>query len=248
MIGRKGYMVTPLVFIMIFVLVASFSFYASSSDRSIARSIAEEGKIKKLLGDMEEELNKMSLLSFETLYTNYKINNRTVMESTIKNMIQSAFGGNVLVSLLNTSSESTRLVLYFNSYTKVKNGMILSLNNTSYKTVLGYPFANYTYFYESYDTQTPVKVCAYVSKTGGGCVFDSKNYGANMSALTGFVWEVSTLSCVTDSKTGIATVSFKIEIYDKNNMATQVLVGSKYNHFKLDNRKIPGSYSFTVQC
>lgn len=226
-------MITPIFFLVLFLIAATFSFYTSDSDRLIAKSVAKEGEIKKLITDVEKNLTSMCSLAYETIYQNNEINEKSEMEEKIEDELQSGFGVSTEVDLEDAAKNNTKIKINFKNYVIKKGDIKLNMSDSTYETILGYPYYRFYDFYRTYDRK---ELCSYVD--WGKCEVNEKRYEDDKLEETGFYWDLNMSS---ESNCPSRKLVFYIDILDPNHVVT-----FSYN-FKLKDRTT-GNKKFVVNC
>jgi len=235
----KGYIITPLLFVVLFLIAASFGIYAHQADEKMGKAIAHEGVIKKAIISTQKELSAMGTVAFETIYSNPSVNEKSVMEEKIHDAIKSEYGANVAVTL-SKKSGGTGVKIHFTDYVKRFPAANITLTGEDYDVVVGHPVYQ---FYEIYSSYNPQEICSYYHDNTTACWIDWTTYKEDKEKKTGLdFWghDVTVDNC--NSK----KFSFKISITEPGNVATYDLGKNDYS-LKLKNHKT-GSYTFTADC
>ncbi|MCD6522459.1 MAG: hypothetical protein J7K68_01815 [Candidatus Diapherotrites archaeon] len=236
---KRGYMITPIVFIALFVIVATFSIYIQNSDDATSQSIAKEGKIKKAIFTTEKKLAEVSSIVYDTIYHNPEINEKVEMEKKIENEIKARTGIRADVVLSNTRNRNTLAKITFPSLVLDYGDVIVDMKGYSYSTVVGHPFYK---FYEIYRDFDPKELCGYMD--WHNCKLDGQRYIEDKKAETGFDFELVAFKSCTNC--GSKKLCYEINITDPTNVATWKIEGRGDYKFKLKTKD--GEKRFTVSC
>lgn len=226
----KGFAVTPLVFLIVFIIVISLSFHVRSVDSQATRSLAAEGEARKAMLEAQKEMTKAASIALETLYSENRINELQDMEDKIHSNLLAA-GIDATVLLEAGGPKLTQVNITPNNFQAKRSTATVTLNST-YSFLVGHPFYQYYANYSSYD---PSEVCAYAA----AC--DFTNYPAAKLAATDLTWAITVNSCA-DPGDGSRVVDFSISVKDQDNYLTQP------KPFQLDDRNSKGSWKFNVKC
>lgn len=203
-------MITPIMFIIIFIIIASFSFFVSEADRKTTQGIIKEGIIKKTLIDNEKSLIDISCFVFEAMYLNTEINDRSVFEDILELAIQAKYGLDIDLILSKVENNRTSVEISFNDFEVKKEDVVLNLSDQSYNTVIGHPFYDYSKIYENYNKNS---ICPYKNPD---CSVTETNFETYLNSIGNFVWDVQIL--VSDCS---SVIEYALTIYDKYNYITK---------------------------
>lgn len=231
----RGYMITPLLFVVLFLIASSFGFYIHQADEATSNAITKEGQLKKAISSTQKELSAMGTIAYETMYNNPSINKKTDMEQKIK----AAISSDVSVTL-SKRDKSTNIKFTFGDYVKQYGSVKVNLSGESYETVVGYPFYSFYEIYQNYNAQ---EVCNHYEETATSCTINWVDYQNAKKTETGFLfWGYDTTVDDCYSR----KFKFKMKISEPDNVATYQIAGKDYR-FSLQN-KATGSYELTADC
>ena len=227
---QRGYMITPIILIVMFIVLSMFLFYSSELDLMKTKALNNEMSFKKLLIDSEKTETKIDLISLETLYKNNDISNKTVLENLINQKISANL--NIIASIIIENSsmqnKSSALNISMNLTDSNGNNSIKAVN-FNYSTEIAYPSFDINYFYETFD---PNQICDYKIDY---CKINETDFELNKTIDTGYVWNYTELDC--DSN----VFNFTITIYDEDNFLSKRYPNKLQD--KTDNDNI-----FTATC
>jgi hypothetical protein len=96
MLNKKGYMITPILFIVFLLIAMIFSFYVSDIDKANAKSITLSASIDKGVADIyKEQINQFTYaknLAYDcSEITHYSAGNESTIETCINNNMTARF-------------------------------------------------------------------------------------------------------------------------------------------------------------
>ena len=117
MLNKKGYMITPILFIVFFLIAIIFSIYVSDIDSDSAQGIRISASIEKGITDIykmqNEQINFAKLSAYECSESQcYNISKETIIEYCINKSLNKQYGNfSWSPDLINNSNT---IYLYFN--------------------------------------------------------------------------------------------------------------------------------------
>jgi hypothetical protein len=105
-LSKKGFMITPIIFIAFFLIAVIFSFYVSDVDREIAYGVQKGAAVEKGVHDLQKErINQITFVKV-SVYKCSKVDpcNLTNIVPCAKGNLTEIFGSDLDLSITNMSN------------------------------------------------------------------------------------------------------------------------------------------------
>jgi hypothetical protein len=234
----KGYLVTPVVFLALFLIVGAFALFASRMDQQGADSVMQEARVKKLLVDEEKRFLQAGPAATAALADNNEENTLPGMSVKVAGAIKSSLGLDANVTLSDNGDNRTKMSVTLTSLKPSASGVSADYSAYQRTTVLPHPFYA---FYLICNSFNPKEVCSYVtwSDTGGCDTSFEGSYESAKRKATGFLWDLT--FDATKSACDTKKLYYTVSIQDPENAY------SIAKPFRLKD-KSTDSKDFDVQC